>query len=70
MNHEMNVINLENTKCKQTTVHRIKIYVFQRKHSKTVGNVIRDILGIFWKRKKDICMEYPLIFCKVFNKIY
>ena len=41
MNHE-NAINLQNTKCKQTTVHRIKIYVFQRKHSKTVGSGITD----------------------------
>ena len=41
MNHEMLKPLRKGTKkglCKQTTVHRIKIYVFQRKHSKTVGN--------------------------------
>ena len=34
------LLTFKNTKCKQTTVYRIKVYVFQRKHSKTVGNGI------------------------------
>ena len=41
MNHEM-LLTFKTPSVKQTVIHSIKIYVFQRKHNKTEGNGITD----------------------------